>query len=224
MIERVLLSAVLSALTVGTLVVACGSEPPAQEDGLGGSAATAPALPPSNGPDAATPDPTFLEIPAIDARSSLIALGLTDQDCPANLTPCLAPPSVREPMQAGWYAGADPEFSGDEWHPGENGPAVIAGHVDGYGPDGRKGHPGIFARLGELAIGDEVFVERATGPALKFEVYAVEHHPKDAFPTQRVYVDPTEGPELRLVTCGGAFDRSSGHYTDNIIAFARQAA
>jgi hypothetical protein len=25
---------------------------------------------------------------------------------------------------------------------------------------------------------------------------------------------------LRLVTCGGAFDRSTGHYTDNVIVFA----
>jgi hypothetical protein len=25
---------------------------------------------------------------------------------------------------------------------------------------------------------------------------------------------------LRLVTCGGTFDRSSGHYRDNVIVFA----
>jgi hypothetical protein len=31
---------------------------------------------------------------------------------------------------------------------------------------------------------------------------------------------PTDSPELRLVTCGGAFDRSIGHYTDNVIVFA----
>jgi hypothetical protein len=27
-------------------------------------------------------------------------------------------------------------------------------------------------------------------------------------------------PVLRLITCGGSFDRSTGHYRDNIIVFA----
>ncbi|WP_247659418.1 class F sortase [Micromonospora sp. U56] len=31
---------------------------------------------------------------------------------------------------------------------------------------------------------------------------------------------PTPGPELRLVTCGGAFDRRTGHYRDNLVVFA----
>ena len=49
-------------------------------------------------------------------------------------------------------------------------------------------------------------------------VTAVEQYPKDAFPTEEVY-GPTPTPELRLITCGGAFDRSTGHYVDNIVAF-----
>ncbi|GAA4578166.1 hypothetical protein GCM10023176_53540 [Micromonospora coerulea] len=39
------------------------------------------------------------------------------------------------------------------------------------------------------------------------------------FPTARVY-GPTPGPELRLVTCGGEFDRRRGHYRDNVVVFA----
>jgi hypothetical protein len=30
----------------------------------------------------------------------------------------------------------------------------------------------------------------------------------------------TTGAALRLVTCGGTFDRASGHYRDNGIVFA----
>ena len=45
---------------------------------------------------------------------------------------------------------------------------------------------------------------------------------KDAFPTAEVY-GPQAGPVLRLVTCGGEFDRATGHYTDNVIAFASAA-
>ncbi len=49
----------------------------------------------------------------------------------------------------------------------------------------------------------------------------IEQHAKAEFPTESVYA-PTAGAELRLVTCGGAFDRSSGHYVDNVIVFAER--
>ncbi|MEJ7845630.1 MAG: sortase, partial [Acidimicrobiales bacterium] len=60
------------------------------------------------------------------------------------------------------------------------------------------------------------------GTTISYVVTRVERHPKDAFPTDAVY-DMTAGPELRLITCGGDFDRSSGHYEDNVIAFATPA-
>lgn len=160
---------------------------------------------------AAIPVPFAVEIPAIEARSTLIPLGVTDHDCPDE-PPCLAPPPTDEPMQAGWFE-LGPE-------PGEVGPAVIAGHVDGIGPDGRKGHPGIFAKLQALSPGDEVTVEDADGTLHRFSVYAVEKVPKDQFPTDRVY-GRTPEPELRLITCGGEFE--GGHYVDNWVAWARLA-
>ncbi|MDQ4130605.1 MAG: class F sortase, partial [Actinomycetota bacterium] len=43
---------------------------------------------------------------------------------------------------------------------------------------------------------------------------------KEAFPTARVYGN-TPGPELRLITCGGVFDSTSGHYRDNVIVYAK---
>ena len=42
---------------------------------------------------------------------------------------------------------------------------------------------------------------------------------KQRFPTDEVYY-PTLTPALRLVTCGGQFDYSTGHYRSNIIVFA----
>jgi hypothetical protein len=39
------------------------------------------------------------------------------------------------------------------------------------------------------------------------------------FPTSAVY-DPTSRSTLRLITCSGDFDDSTGHYVDNTIAFA----
>ena len=40
------------------------------------------------------------------------------------------------------------------------------------------------------------------------------------FPTQRVY-GPIRYPGLRLVTCGGSFDRIHRRYRDNIVVYAR---
>jgi hypothetical protein len=39
------------------------------------------------------------------------------------------------------------------------------------------------------------------------------------FPTDAVYGD-TAGPELRLITCGGTFDRATHSYRDNVIVYA----
>lgn len=105
------------------------------------------------------------------------------------------------------------------WHragtaPGDIGPAVVVGHVDSY-----RG-PAVFYRLRELQQGDVVTVTRVDGSQERFEVYAQETVRKDAFPTDRVY-GRTEGPELRLLTCGGAFDREADSYQDNVVVYAR---
>ncbi|NYF54314.1 sortase domain-containing protein [Micromonospora purpureochromogenes] len=89
---------------------------------------------------------------------------------------------------------------------------MIAGHLDS-----RRG-PAVFARLGELRAGDRIEVWRG-GQRLAFRVTGSLRTRKDAFPTATVY-GPTPGSELRLVTCGGAFDRRSGHYRDNVVVFA----
>ncbi len=106
---------------------------------------------------------------------------------------------------AGWYTGAPT--------PGELGPAIIAGHVD-WG-----GHPGVFHELRDLAPGDEVAVDRRDGSTAVFRVTRVEQFPKDAFPTAAVYGD-IDHAGLRLITCGGSFDRRARSYDDNIVAFA----
>jgi Sortase domain len=106
---------------------------------------------------------------------------------------------------AGWYVGGP--------RPGELGPAVIAGHVDS------KRGPAVFYRLGELRRGDLIVVRYSGGFQVRFRVERTERHPKAAFPTSRVY-GRTAGAKLRLITCGGTFDRASGHYRDNVIVFA----
>jgi hypothetical protein len=107
---------------------------------------------------------------------------------------------------AGWFA-AGPQ-------PGQPGPAVIAGHVDS-----RSG-PAIFYHLRDLHVGAEVQVHRQDGSTVRFAVTGMEQYPKDAFPADKVY-GPVPGPELRLITCDGAFDRAAHSYRDNLVVYAR---
>jgi sortase (surface protein transpeptidase) len=144
----------------------------------------------------ATPVPVRIDIPGIGVSSSLIRLGRAPDGTV----------EVPEPFGvAGWYAPGT--------RPGDPGSAVILGHVDS------KRGPAVFFRLRELRRGDEVRVKRADGSWLRFVVERTEQFDKQRFPTDDVYY-PTLTPGLRLVTCGGLFDASSGHYRSNIIVFA----
>jgi sortase (surface protein transpeptidase) len=140
--------------------------------------------------------PVRLQIPAIGVDSGLMPLGLQDDGS------LEVPP---EGFPAGWYTDAPT--------PGELGPAIIAGHVDW------AGSPGVFYSLRDLTPGDAITVDRADGSTARFTVGSVQQFPKDEFPTEAVYADlPTAG--LRLITCGGSFDRSARSYEDNIVVFA----
>jgi sortase (surface protein transpeptidase) len=142
--------------------------------------------------------PAVVAIPAIGVRSSLISLRL---DARGELE------RPREYDRAGWYSGGPV--------PGATGPAVIAGHVDS------KTGPAVFWRLRELSTGDEIRVELSDRSTVKFRVAEVKAYPKKAFPTASVY-GPTPIPTLRLITCGGDWEREGG-YRDNIVVYAELA-
>ena len=146
-----------------------------------------------------TPAPVRLEIPRIGVATGLLRLG-RDTDGTVEV-----PEGPRKWDTAGWYAGGT--------RPGDPGSAVILGHVDS------KSGPAVFYRLRELRPGDRVEVVRAGGSRASFTVDRVERYPKRRFPTDDVYY-PTLTPRLRLVTCGGEFDRAARSYRDNVIAFA----
>ena len=140
--------------------------------------------------------PVRVRVPAIGVDSELLRLG-------TDAAGVLVPPDDFD--RAGWFA--------DGAVPGDVGPAVVAGHVDSV--DG----PAVFSRLDELGPGAEVLVDREDGTTARFAVTGVGRYPKSDFPTESVY-GPTPRAELRLVTCGGEFDRSRGSYEDNVVVFA----
>ncbi|CAA9373638.1 MAG: putative secreted protein [uncultured Propionibacteriaceae bacterium] len=141
--------------------------------------------------------PTGLNIPSIGVRSS----NFVDLEVAKDGT--LEVPGSAD--EVGFYT-AGPT-------PGQLGPAVLGAHVDS-----KKG-PGIFYNLGALKPGAKIYVEREDKSRTTFVVDKVAVYPKDQFPTEEVYHSDFTKSEIRLVTCGGTFDRVR-HYLDNVIVFA----
>jgi len=101
--------------------------------------------------------------------------------------------------------------------PGMLGPSVVLGHVDSY-----QG-PAVFYSLGQLSVGDEIFIDRADGVRTIFTVQELERYPQSNFPTEKVYSDlPYAG--LRLITCSGIYDHGSMRYSHNLVVFAELSA
>ena len=185
-----------TGLTVSTLSSAHAAPLPARPAPIPAPAGrTVPPASVTTGQQAARP--VWLSIPSIGVRTRLIHLGI-------NKNGTLQVPSST--AVAGWYTGSP--------RPGMVGSAIIAGHVDS-----RSG-PGIFFWLRTLRPGDRVYVGRADGTMAVFTVTRIKKFAKDQFPTAAVY-GPVPDAELRLITCGGVFDRSLGSYLSNVVVFAR---
>jgi hypothetical protein len=140
--------------------------------------------------------PVRLQVPSADVDTALTGIDL-------DAAGTLVPPS--DDTLAGWYRHGPA--------PGDAGPAVLTGHVDSVAG------PAVFFRLRNVAVGDPVLVERADGTTVRFTVTQVARYAKDAFPAAEVY-GPTPDAQLRLITCGGVFDRAARSYTDNLVVYA----
>lgn len=200
----VLLIAAVTIITIGLLHSSSPPQPAADSNSR--SAETTPqTIPPTQsgpatgatakaGMDASTPK--SLTIPAIDVDTSIMELGLTQNNE-------LEVPSLGKNAPAGWYQRSPT--------PGEVGPSLIVGHVDSA-EDG----PAVFFDLGSLQPGDTLTVTREDNSKATFSVDDVTDYGKDNFPDFKVYGN-TDDPEIRLITCGGDFDEQTGHYEDNIV-------
>ncbi|WP_116050835.1 class F sortase [Amycolatopsis palatopharyngis] len=187
--------ALAATLLLCLAVVSCGSPPETSAP----APATETSVPVTKPYDKLRP--TQVSIPKISADSSLITVAVNKEGA-------ISVPSADNPMQAAWYRLSPV--------PGEVGPAILLGHVDG------GGKPGIFHKLHELAPGDEIIVNRSDDKELRFVVERSEQVPKDEFPTEAVYGN-TDKPQLRLITCGGVFDRAEHSYEDNVVVYANLA-
>ena len=147
--------------------------------------------------------PVSIDIPAIGVKSQLLRLGV-------NRGGAIRVPSLdATPGQAAWFKGSKT--------PGQVGVSVIEGHVDTHTG------PGIFFRLGGLRPGDIVKVRLADGATAIFRISGVRQYLKSKFPAKFIYA-ATRYSALRLITCGGNFDFSTGHYLSSTVVFAYLAS
>ncbi len=211
----------LLTLSVATLgLSACGSRSTAEDasssvsgDRLVRSTTTAPtgstttvpapssAAPVASGANVNTETigaPLGIRVESLGIEASLVELGVA-------LDGSVEVPQTAD--QAGWFREGP--------RPGEVGAAVVLGHVDS------ASGPGVFMELSKITEGAEVVVSTDTGD-VRFVADRVEQVPKDEFPTGAVYSSVPE-PALRLITCGGSFDRSTGHYRDNVVVYLHRS-
>ena len=116
------------------------------------------------------------------------------------------------------------DFNDTAWYdlgarPGEQGNAVVAGHVDST--TGKA----VFWDLRKLVSGDQIIVVGDDGVERQFVVTASEAYTRDAVPLDRVF-GPTTETHLNLITCDAtsAFDRTRKEYAGNLVIYARAAS
>jgi sortase (surface protein transpeptidase) len=139
-----------------------------------------------------------ISIPAIGVRAPVNPVGLAEDGS-------IATPSLQRKNEAGWYERGPT--------PGQYGPAIIVGHVDGT-----KG-PAVFHKLGTLRPGQLIEVVRRDRRVAIFQVDEVATYDKASLPTKKIYGDFSR-PGLRVITCGGQWVGGDLGYAENVVVFA----
>jgi hypothetical protein len=152
-------------------------------------------------PEPAVAEPIAIRIDRIGVEHRIVPVGLEDDGTME------IPEDVQE---IGWY---EPGV-----RPGEFGSSVLAGHVDS-----RAQGRGAFFALGSLDVDDDIVLVGADGAEQRWRVTARTRYPKDELPVDELFAWGGADRRLVLITCGGDFDRSSRHYTDNVVVLASPA-
>ncbi|MFE2142045.1 class F sortase [Streptomyces sp. NPDC059456] len=165
----------------------------------GGSALPVPGLPAAHTPLAASV-PVRVDVPSLGLRAPVISRSLDTQGA-------IEPPPFDRPGTVGWWGGGA--------KPGEAGAALLVGHVD------TASKPAVFYGLSTAQPGGKVRVVRMDGTVAEFTIEDVRVYERAGFDAHRAYGPRIEGrAELRLVTCGGTYDKAAKEYTANVVVSA----
>jgi hypothetical protein len=158
---------------------------------------------------ASTPQPARAAVPPV--RVQIPPIGVDMEVIPVGVEPGGFMELPVDPAIAGWY-----RFGPDPWS--ADGNTVISAHIDA------PQYPiGPFADLRELTPGEEVTVLAADGAQARYSVASVTYYPKQDLPVEEIFAR-SGTRALVLITCGGAFDSSTGHYEDNVVVVAQPLA
>ncbi|MER7735268.1 class F sortase [Streptomyces erythrochromogenes] len=171
---------------------------PAPPSGQAGGALSA-GLPAAHAPVTGSL-PQRVDVPSIGIQAPVVSRGL-DKDG------AIDPPPYDSPGTVGWW--------GQGVQPGAAGTALMVGHVD------TRSKPAVFYGLSSAKPGDKVRVVRADGSVAEFTIEDVRVYERAAFDAHKAYGPRVRGrAELRLVTCGGTYDKAAEQYTANVVVSA----
>jgi Sortase domain len=155
------------------------------------------------GQSAAPPEVTTVRVPD---RLLIPAIGVSAPVVPTGVQAGGSLAIPPDPSHIGWWAGGG--------FPGEpTGAVVLVGHINSAALG-----PGALLRLQDVRPGAEITVE-ASGQDYRYRVVALRAYEKTSLPVAAVFGQQV-APRLVIVSCGGPFDASTGHYLDNIVAYA----
>jgi LPXTG-site transpeptidase (sortase) family protein len=153
--------------------------------------------------------PVSIEVPRIDVDAPIIELGF---EAGSNI-----PAVPTTGYQAAWY-----DFGPT---PGVGYNALFAGHVDWQTAE-HSPIPGVFYRLRELQIGDDVMVTLEDGTVVHYKVTGNVAAQFDD-PNIVKAMQPTKKDVITILTCGGTwepnpYEENGGNYTHRIIVRAER--
>ncbi|WP_405820194.1 class F sortase [Streptomyces sp. NBC_00838] len=145
-------------------------------------------------------DPRRVDVPSVGIGAPIVSRGL-------DVTGAVEPPPYEESGTVGWYEGGA--------RPGATGTALLVGHVD------TRTEPAVFYDLSAARPGEKVRVTRSDGSVAEFTIDDVRVYSREKFDARKVYgPHEPDRAELRLITCGGTFDRERRTYTANVVVSA----
>ncbi|MEE1752352.1 class F sortase [Streptomyces sp. SP18CS02] len=156
-------------------------------------------LPPAHEPVEGV-EPRRLEVPSIGVAAPVVARGL-------DASGAIDPPPYEMPHTIGWFGSGS--------RPGSDGAALFVGHVD------TETKPAVLYGLSAVRPGERIKVTGDDGSVAEFTIDDVQVLGRHEFDPGQAYGQRHPGrPELRLITCGGTFDRTLGAYTANVVVSA----
>jgi LPXTG-site transpeptidase (sortase) family protein len=141
--------------------------------------------------------PMRLSIPKLKVDAAISYMGLTpsgEMDVPPDL------------VNVGWYKFGT--------KPGEQGSAVIAGHLEG------TEDLGVFIDLDKLQTGDTIRVLNDRGATVSFTVRETRTYKQDERPNE--IFNKTDGTYLNLITCSGTWDNAKKRYSHRYVVFTEK--